>query len=232
MKHLYTAYLTYPYDIDSTIREIHSDVSAKWINKRTFEFKPMIPLWKVVMSSLHETELISNLQALNLSELPELQLKGFEKRKGSGYIFIVFNDSGSENLYKLSELVSMCMKLSGSVDFMRYGFEPHTSLIKQDPSEIEAVYSSLPTNLPKNNFPTKQLVISKEIKNDHGSIFEVIYSFTPLPTGIGKPAIRALHKAGCNSIESLASLSEQELVHMHGVGPKAVGLLSKVRALA
>lgn len=50
MKRLYTAYLTYPDDLDKAIRNEYDAVSRQWENKRKFEFKPMIPLWKVLLS--------------------------------------------------------------------------------------------------------------------------------------------------------------------------------------
>ena len=46
-----------------------------------------------------------------------------------------------------------------------------------------------------------------------------------LPTNIGKPAGQALAVAGYNRLEQLAQVSEKELLQLHGVGPKAVGLL-------
>lgn len=46
-----------------------------------------------------------------------------------------------------------------------------------------------------------------------------------LPSGIGKPATRALVAAGYTRLEQIASLNEAELLALHGVGPKAVRLL-------
>jgi hypothetical protein len=48
---------------------------------------------------------------------------------------------------------------------------------------------------------------------------------TPLPRSIGAPATRALRAAGLTSLESLAPLSEGELLAMHGVGPIAIARL-------
>lgn len=46
-----------------------------------------------------------------------------------------------------------------------------------------------------------------------------------LPTNIGKPARGALLAAGYTRLEQLTALSERELGKLHGVGPKAIGLL-------
>jgi predicted flap endonuclease-1-like 5' DNA nuclease len=43
--------------------------------------------------------------------------------------------------------------------------------------------------------------------------------------GIGKPATRALANAGYLSLEDLAKVSEKELGRLHGMGPKALGIL-------
>ena len=51
-----------------------------------------------------------------------------------------------------------------------------------------------------------------------------------LPTAIGKPATRALLAAGIDSLTAVAGRSEQELLALHGVGPKAIRLLSEALA--
>ncbi|MGM0835409.1 MAG: DNA-binding protein [Bacillota bacterium] len=45
------------------------------------------------------------------------------------------------------------------------------------------------------------------------------------PKGIGKPATRALVAAGYTHFEQLTAIREKELLKLHGVGPKAVGIL-------
>lgn len=44
-------------------------------------------------------------------------------------------------------------------------------------------------------------------------------------SSIGNPARRALEHAGYTRLEQLPGLSEKELLKLHGVGPKAVGIL-------
>jgi hypothetical protein len=51
-----------------------------------------------------------------------------------------------------------------------------------------------------------------------------------LPAGIGRPATRALIGAGYTRLEQLTTVSEDEILKLHGVGPKALDLLR--RALA
>lgn len=46
-----------------------------------------------------------------------------------------------------------------------------------------------------------------------------------LPTGLSKPAIRALAGAGYLRLEQFAKLSEAEVLQLHGVGPKAMDLI-------
>ncbi len=48
---------------------------------------------------------------------------------------------------------------------------------------------------------------------------------TNFPTGIGKPAQRALVGAGYTRLEELTSVTEVELLKLHGIGPKAHGIL-------
>jgi predicted flap endonuclease-1-like 5' DNA nuclease len=47
------------------------------------------------------------------------------------------------------------------------------------------------------------------------------------PSGIGKPAQRALTAAGYTRLEQLAEVSETELGQLHGMGPKALGILRR-----
>ncbi|GAA4426169.1 hypothetical protein GCM10023169_24680 [Georgenia halophila] len=48
-----------------------------------------------------------------------------------------------------------------------------------------------------------------------------------LPSGIGGPATRALSEAGLTTLEQVATRTEQELLALHGVGPKAVRILTE-----
>ncbi|MEZ4712710.1 MAG: DUF1801 domain-containing protein [Caldilineaceae bacterium] len=45
------------------------------------------------------------------------------------------------------------------------------------------------------------------------------------PNGVAAPAQRALAAAGYTSLEQLAAVTETELLDMHGMGPKALGVL-------
>jgi hypothetical protein len=46
-----------------------------------------------------------------------------------------------------------------------------------------------------------------------------------LPPGIGKPALRALQAAGSTWLDQLAGITEADLLKLHGVGSKAVGVI-------
>ena len=48
---------------------------------------------------------------------------------------------------------------------------------------------------------------------------------TLIPSSIGSPAINALEAVGITCVEDLAKISEAELEQLHGVGPKAIGIL-------
>lgn len=47
------------------------------------------------------------------------------------------------------------------------------------------------------------------------------------PAGIPKPALRALANAGYTELEQLAQVREADLQRLHGMGPKAIGLLKE-----
>jgi hypothetical protein len=48
-----------------------------------------------------------------------------------------------------------------------------------------------------------------------------------LPSSIGKPATQALAGAGITTLDEVAARSRQELLALHGVGPKAVRILTE-----
>jgi hypothetical protein len=48
---------------------------------------------------------------------------------------------------------------------------------------------------------------------------------TGLPSGLGKPAQRALAGAGYVRLEQFTQVSEAEVLELHGMGPKALGVL-------
>lgn len=45
---------------------------------------------------------------------------------------------------------------------------------------------------------------------------------------VGQPAHRALQGAGITTLKQLASFKESELMSLHGIGPKALGILKTV----
>jgi Helix-hairpin-helix domain len=47
---------------------------------------------------------------------------------------------------------------------------------------------------------------------------------------IGRPANRALLAAGISTLEQVAALSRDQLLAMHGVGPRAVAILESALA--
>ncbi|WP_329086687.1 MULTISPECIES: hypothetical protein [unclassified Streptosporangium] len=48
---------------------------------------------------------------------------------------------------------------------------------------------------------------------------------TDIPANIGRPARGALSAAGYTTLAQVASMTERELLRLHGVGPKAIRLL-------
>jgi len=50
------------------------------------------------------------------------------------------------------------------------------------------------------------------------------------PKGTGNPASSALEHAGFSTLEDLTRLTEKELLAMHGIGPKAIGVLKAALA--
>lgn len=50
-------------------------------------------------------------------------------------------------------------------------------------------------------------------------------SSTPLPTALGRPAIRAFEAAGFHTLGDLEGTSEHVLLDLHGVGPRAIKIL-------
>lgn len=52
-------------------------------------------------------------------------------------------------------------------------------------------------------------------------------SESDLPTGLAKPALRALHGAGYTQIHQISKITESELLQLHGMGPKAIDQLRR-----
>ena len=45
------------------------------------------------------------------------------------------------------------------------------------------------------------------------------------PRGVAKPAVRALIAAGYTSLDQLSKAREADIAGLHGIGPKALGIL-------
>ncbi|WP_437731707.1 DNA-binding protein [Sorangium sp. So ce1335] len=48
------------------------------------------------------------------------------------------------------------------------------------------------------------------------------------PKGIGKPAQRALASVGVSRLDQVTRFTEAQLMALHGMGPKAIGLIKAV----
>ena len=48
-----------------------------------------------------------------------------------------------------------------------------------------------------------------------------------IPAGIGQPAMRALAAADITNLEQFTRISKDELLKLHGVGPKAIRMISE-----
>ena len=53
---------------------------------------------------------------------------------------------------------------------------------------------------------------------------------TPLPRGIGRPATAALALAGITTLDDVRGVDPDELLRLHGVGPKAIRVLREALA--
>ena len=56
--------------------------------------------------------------------------------------------------------------------------------------------------------------------------YQLNSSENDLPVGIGKPASRALEAAGIKKLSDFTLVSEEELLKLHGMGPKAVRIIA------
>lgn len=58
-----------------------------------------------------------------------------------------------------------------------------------------------------------------ESASEHGS--------GDLPTAIGRPATQALAGVGVTTLDQVAARSQAELLDLHGIGPRAIGILAE-----
>lgn len=50
-------------------------------------------------------------------------------------------------------------------------------------------------------------------------------SESAFPKGIAKPALRALASVGVSSLDEVTRFTESQLLALHGMGPKAIGII-------
>ena len=52
-----------------------------------------------------------------------------------------------------------------------------------------------------------------------------IQAASAFPKGMGQPALRALATLGISEVDQAAEFTERQLLALHGMGPKAIGIL-------
>src|SRR5262249_55204189 len=82
--------------------------------------------------------------------------------------------------------------------------------------------------MPRNNRDEKQknlcpLTTSKRKRAAANKLVATVKD--GFPPGVGQPALRALASAGYTSLDQLTSANEKDLAALHGMGPKALGIL-------
>jgi hypothetical protein len=76
----------------------------------------------------------------------------------------------------------------------------------------------------------KQPSLIQYFKNEHSIRNHYTCNERDLPTGISKPAQRALAGAGYLRLEQFTMISEAEVLKLHGMGPKALSLIRQALA--
>lgn len=94
------------------------------------------------------------------------------------------------------------------------GFTQLEQLAKVSESELKKLHGMGPNALNKLRDALKEKGLSFAPEQEPG-----------FPRAIGNPATNALNHAGYTKLEQLTTLSEKQLRAMHGVGPKAIGIL-------
>ncbi len=159
--------------------------------------------------------------ALALPEVEETSHEGMQAYRVEGEVFAALSGDGTAQLYMSSANVERYIN--------RF---PQTSPVKRAGKtvglavplgQINGMHlNSLVKAAWFDNAP-ERLVESARLAQ--GS--EAPAGPDALPKSIGKPATRALLLAGITTLSQVAERSEEELLALHGVGPRAIGLLRK-----
>lgn len=110
-----------------------------------------------------------------------------------------------------------------------YGFYPYGSVAIEELSDYLKPYgtSSGTIRFPLGKKLPKTLVV-KIIKRKVSEIEEnLLRKGEILPSGIGNPATRALGTLKITKLKELKKYTEKEIADLHGMGPKALGILRK-----
>jgi hypothetical protein len=70
---------------------------------------------------------------------------------------------------------------------------------------------------------SSRLTSSKQKKNSASKL--AASAKEGLPAGLAQPALRALAAAGYLSVDRLANVREEDLLALHGMGPKAIEII-------
>ena len=102
-----------------------------------------------------------------------------------------------------------------------------------NPKEAKIFGSKVPGAAPgcRENTARKAFLIYGKILGRHSQGGDTMTqqqnqnSDNNLPVGLGQPALRALSVAGYSRLEQFTTVTEADLLKLHGIGPKAIGTL-------
>jgi len=126
---------------------------------------------------MNEGKLIGNISIVAPDLGIPLKTNGLTAKERTGYIFVTFDKESSQILITYSKKIRSVMRVAKYEDYMPYGFEPHTSLVKQEPSVLGEIMQSIKDTLNDTIFTPKELVVSRETKTDDGPVFDIIYKY-------------------------------------------------------
>ena len=163
------------------LRDEQDRLSEKFKERRLYESSPHLSIANKFMDAATTPRFIEALRNEFKSDTSwELEFADFRQSETNDYIFLHLNPRSQQKLFNLHERAfsatkSIGLEIPSGNKFRHFQYDPHISIIKLTPEDMEAALSLIREDFVGVKMPVMRYVITQQTNDEEGfSYFPVI----------------------------------------------------------